>query len=140
MCSTSETQSHCHSGFGCVVCCLSTVAGTSTCTGAQGVRVRVNSSVRRAGRERVRVSNQDVVETGYAPSSKMYGMTFTNAYMSTFGTVLTYCLQMYDTIRVLSAGLLLHMWVRDGLVYVLLCDIGWQSGQQYLLLVYSYVH
>ena len=36
----------------------------------QSVRVRVNSSVRRAGRDRVRVSNQDVVETGYAaPSS-----------------------------------------------------------------------
>jgi hypothetical protein len=33
------------------------------------VRVRVNSSVRRAGRGRVRVSSQDVVETGYAPSS-----------------------------------------------------------------------
>jgi hypothetical protein len=33
------------------------------------IRVRVNSSVRRAGRDRVRVSNQDVVETGYAPSS-----------------------------------------------------------------------
>ena len=33
------------------------------------VRVRVNSSVRRAGRDRIRVSNQDVVETGYAPSS-----------------------------------------------------------------------
>ena len=38
-------------------------------TGVPGVRVRVNSSVRRAGRDRVRVSNQDVVETGYAPSS-----------------------------------------------------------------------
>jgi hypothetical protein len=36
------------------------------------VRVRVNSSVRRAGRDRVRVSNQDVVETGYAPRSKHY--------------------------------------------------------------------
>ena len=47
-----------------------------------GVRVRVNSSVRRAGRDRVRVSNQDVVETGYAPStcSLMSGMTFTTAY------------------------------------------------------------
>ena len=32
---------------------------------------------------------------------------------------------MYDTIQVLSAGLLLHMWARDGLVYVLSCDIGW---------------
>ncbi len=35
------------------------------------VRVRVNSSVRRAGRDRVRVRNQDVVETGYAPRSEM---------------------------------------------------------------------
>jgi hypothetical protein len=45
--------------------------------------------------------------------------------MSTFGTVLAYCLPMYDTIRVLLANLLLHAWARDGLVYVLLCDIGW---------------
>ncbi len=45
--------------------------------------------------------------------------------MSTFGTVLTYCLQMYDTIRALSVGLSLHTWARDGLVYVLSCDIGW---------------
>jgi hypothetical protein len=41
----------------------------STAGRDQIVRVRVNSSVRRAGRDRVRVSNQDVVETGYAPSS-----------------------------------------------------------------------
>jgi hypothetical protein len=45
--------------------------------------------------------------------------------MSTFGTVLTHCLRMYVTIQVLSAGLSLHTWARDGLVYVLLCDIGW---------------
>jgi hypothetical protein len=46
-----------------------TGTGTGTGTGTLIVRVRVNSSVRRAGRDRVRVSNQDVVETGYAPSS-----------------------------------------------------------------------
>jgi hypothetical protein len=45
--------------------------------------------------------------------------------MSTFGTVLAYCLPMYDTMQELSAGLLLHTWTRDGLVYILLCDIGW---------------
>jgi hypothetical protein len=45
--------------------------------------------------------------------------------MSTFGTVLAYCLPMYGTIRALSAGLLLHKWTRDALVYVLLCDLGW---------------
>ncbi len=33
------------------------------------VRVRVNLTVGRVGRDRVRVSNQDVVETGYTPSS-----------------------------------------------------------------------
>jgi hypothetical protein len=41
----------------------------TTGTVAVIVRVRVNSSVRRAGRDRVQVSNQNVVETGYAPSS-----------------------------------------------------------------------
>jgi hypothetical protein len=45
--------------------------------------------------------------------------------MSTFGKVLAFCLPMYDTIRVLSAGLPLHTWAIDGLVYVLSCDIGW---------------
>ena len=45
--------------------------------------------------------------------------------MSTFGTVLMYCLPMYDTIRVLLAGLSLHKWTRDGLQYVQLYDIGW---------------
>ena len=45
--------------------------------------------------------------------------------MSTFGTVLAYCLPMYDTIQIMSAGLLLHKWTSDGLVYVLPCDIGW---------------
>ena len=48
--------------------------------------------------------------------------------MSTFGTVLAYCLRMYDTIRVLSAGLSLHTWAIDRLVYVLLCDIGWAKS------------
>jgi hypothetical protein len=38
-------------------------------TGSPLVRVRVNASVGSAGHDRVRVSNQDVVETGYAPSS-----------------------------------------------------------------------
>ncbi len=56
----------------------------STDSGYLIVRVRVNSSVRRAGRDRVRVSNQDVVETGYAPSSKMSGMTFTTASCGNF--------------------------------------------------------
>jgi hypothetical protein len=34
---------------------------------------------------------------------------------------------MYDTIRVLSAGRSLHTWVRDRLVYVRSCDIGWEK-------------
>ncbi len=38
-----------------------------------------NSSVWRTGHDRVRVSNQDVVELGYTPSSKMSSMTFTTA-------------------------------------------------------------
>ncbi len=44
------------------------------------VRVRVISSFRRAGSDRVRLSTQDVFETGYAPSRLMSGMTFTSAY------------------------------------------------------------
>jgi hypothetical protein len=50
---------------------LATRTSTSICTVDEHiiVGVWVNLSVRRADRDRVRVSNQDVVETGYAPSS-----------------------------------------------------------------------
>ena len=41
----------------------------SACCLSINVRVRVNLNVRRVGHDRVRVSNQDVVETGYTPSS-----------------------------------------------------------------------
>ena len=39
-----------------------------TATGVLGDRVRVNGTCRRAGRHKVRVKNQDVTVTGYAPS------------------------------------------------------------------------
>ncbi len=51
---------------GCMVASHSVVVSSWYRHLVVSVRVRVNSSVRRAGRDRVRVSNQDVVETGYA--------------------------------------------------------------------------
>jgi hypothetical protein len=50
--------------------------------------------------------------------------------MSTSGTVLAYCLPIHDMIQVLSAGLLLHKWTRDRLVYVLSCNKGWAKWAQ----------
>jgi hypothetical protein len=43
--------------------------GSESFKASNHVRVRVNLSVRRAGRYRAQVGKQDVVETGYAPSS-----------------------------------------------------------------------